>query len=172
MISEAFAIDQLERLMGMVGFPRGKDAGSYVKEMRKAIQCARTEAIAEGAVSGMLREFRRCPAVADIYETMSKENARGFDEPVFAQQHHRCARCQDCGHYGGHLPPNPYAGPWRWCDCIAGKERQEREPHLVEEENRVRETLLLRFPDGKPNLRKIPRIDPQELREDRYFGEF
>ena len=174
MISTSFAVDQIARLMGMVGFPRGKESQKYVEEMYKAVQSARSEVVAERAVTDMLWEFKRCPAVADIYEAMSEENARGLDEPVFAAQHHRCARCQDCGHYGGHLPPHPYAGPWKWCDCIAGRERQEREPNLVDEANANRDKLIARF--ASATFRGIKRNtgpDPMTpLVDEIYFGEF
>ena len=80
MISEDYAIGQLERIMGMVGFPRGKDSGSYVREMRKALASARTEAIAEQVISDILREFKRCPAVSDIWDAVSEENHRGRTE--------------------------------------------------------------------------------------------
>ena len=166
MISVAFAADQLERLMGMVGFPRGKEAERYVLEMRKAIQSARSEAVAIQTVSDLLREFKRCPAVSDIYEAMGDENARGMDNPVFVVPNYRCSRCQDCGHYGGHLPPNPYAGPWKWCDCIAGKERQELEPKLVDEANANRDKLIHRF------AASIKRDDAWKSVGEVYNGEF
>lgn len=145
MISEAFAIDQLGRIMGMVGFPKGRDSGSYIKEMRKAIQCARSEAIAEQTISDLLREFKRCPSVADIYEAVTAENHRGDSAPVFAEQHHRCGQCQDSGYHGGELPPHPDARPWRWCVCVAMRERREKEPNLVAEANANREKLIARF---------------------------
>src|ERR1017187_2534739 len=88
MISDSYAIGQLERIMGMVGFPRGKDSGSYVREMRKALASARTEAIAEQGISDILREFKRCPAVADIYDAVSEENNR-----IPAERAPYCARC-------------------------------------------------------------------------------
>jgi len=254
MISNAFAADQLARIMGMVGFPKGPDSDEYVKEMRKAIMGALSEAVAERVVSDILREFKRCPAVSDLYEAVSDENSRvggirapkcaecggngavtfwvlvtyhgrsmnvkametlpGFDvekakefgkelrwddgpitpENPFAGDNQQiitaakpcrcklegpilassasCKRCDDCGHYGGDLPPSRYAGPWKWCNCATAMERKNREPNLVDEANRVRDGLLAKFPDGKIALRRIPRMDSQELREDRYFGDF
>ena len=89
MISEDFAILQLERIMGMVGFPRGKDAGSYIREMRKALEGARTQEIARQVIDDILREFKRCPSVADIYENISEENNRVPGESA--------PKCRTCG---------------------------------------------------------------------------
>src|ERR1019366_6576127 len=115
MISVAFAADQLDRLMGMVGFPIGREKARYVLEMRKAIQSARSEAVAEQAVSDMLRAHTRCPAVADIYTAMSEENARGEDTPVFVVPHYRCSLCGDSGIVGGIFNGKGRdAGPARW----------------------------------------------------------
>ena len=86
----------------------------------------------------------------------------------------RCDRCQDCGYYGGRLPPHSYAGPWKWCDCIAGRERQEREPNLVDEANANREKLIARF--ASATFRGVKRNTPggnmAPLVDEVYLGEF
>lgn len=168
MISIAFASDQLERLAGMVGFPRGKEAESYVREMRTAIQTAENEGIAEQAVSDILREFRRCPAVADLYEAMRNRNESIATEEPIRRENYRCSRCQDCGFYGGHIGGR-YAGPWKWCDCAASWAKQAGDPHLVDDSNVVREKLLHKFPSAKG--RSAP-ADPMRPVQEIYYGEF
>ncbi len=172
MISSSYALQQLERIMGLVGFPRGKDSGSYVAEMRKAVEFARDEPAAERAITGILREFKRCPSVADILTAVATESVRNAPEERYVEPVYGCRRCQDFGYLGGHLPPHAYAGPWKWCDCAASKETRDAEPGLVDEANRVRQLLIERFPDGVVKAKRLGRMDPQELREDRYFGEF
>ncbi len=92
MISVAAAADQLERIQGMVGFPRGRESEKYALEMRLAIQSARSEAIARQVVSDILREFKRCPAVADIYEAINEENNRGP-----SREQPKCELCHGAG---------------------------------------------------------------------------
>lgn len=52
-----------------------------------------------------------------------------------------CNRCQGHGIYGG-LIGTQYDGPWKWCDCAAGRERQQREPNLITETNVAREKCI------------------------------
>ena len=53
-----------------------------------------------------------------------------------------CNRCKDAGMFGGKLPPGQYAGPWKWCDCVAAVELRDREPDAVEKANKARDRLM------------------------------
>jgi len=174
MISIAFAADQLERLMGMTGFPRGKESERYILEVRSAIQSAKTEAAAAQTVTDILRNHKRFPSVSDIYEAIGEENSRcgppeRQQEPVYG-----CKRCQDFGYFGGHLPPHLYAGPWKWCDCHAAVEYRDAEPGLVDEANRVRQLLIDRFASAtyRGAKRKIGPDPMTPLVDEIYSGEF
>ncbi len=52
-----------------------------------------------------------------------------------------CTRCHGHGFYGGKLSGD-YAGPWKWCDCLAAKERMDTEPGLIGTANMARDKLL------------------------------
>ncbi len=173
MISIAFAADQLERLMGMTGFPRGKESERYIKEMRGAIQMANSEAIAEQIILDLLREFRRCPAVADILEAVFAENDRAPKQVVSVAVQHRCLRCKDFGYLGGHLPPHKAAGAWQWCICGAAQESRDAEPGLVDEANRIREKLIAYFASKTfKGKRRAKAVDDMKPLEEIYLGEF
>lgn len=76
-----------------------------------------------------------------------------------------CSRCQGHGIYGGETS-GPYAGPWKWCLCFYGRERQQREPFLVSEANQARDKLIRRF-GAKP----LPAM-AQQASEEVYHGDF
>jgi hypothetical protein len=168
MISAEYALSQLERIMGMVGFPKGPDSGSYVKEMRLAIQTAPSETIAERVISDILREFRRCPAAADIYTALRDEGQK-LEPPPEYSEHHHCARCQDCGFYGGFLTGR-YAGVWKWCDCEAAQRRRAVEARVVDEANVAREKLLRLMAPAQSGRNKPD--DPLRPVQEIYHGDF
>ncbi len=172
MISIAFAADQLERLMGMIGFPKGKESERYIIELRQAIESSRSEKVAAQVVTDILRNHKRFPSVSDIYDAVSEENSRYGSKESYAAPSYGCQQCNDFGFFGGHLPPHPESDAWQWCVCGAANRRKFEDPDTVAECNRVRQLPISKFPDGKIKLRKVGGLDPQELREDRYFGEF
>jgi hypothetical protein len=173
-ISTSYALQQLERIMGMVGFPKGRESGSYVAEMRKALEFSRDERAAELAITEILREFKRCPSVADLLEAVATESLRNAPEERYVEPKCDCKRCQDFGYFGGNLPPHPYAGPWKWCDCYAATESRAAEPGLVDEANRVRSLLIDKF--ASTTFRGAKRkngADPMTpLVDEIYGGEF
>lgn len=63
MIDSTTAAKQLERLSGLAFFPKEAPAK---KELRLAIECAITEAIAAAAVSEWLAESSQCPTPSEI----------------------------------------------------------------------------------------------------------
>ena len=86
--------------------------------------------------------------------------------------------------YGGKLPPNQYAGPWKWCTCSAASELRDREPEAVDNANRARQTLIhLEAASGRQerqgrigvqpaSLVTEPTCRPLEASEEDYKGEF
>jgi hypothetical protein len=82
----------------------------------------------------------------------------------------RCSRCNGDGIYGGKLPPDKYAGPWRWCTCPAATFRREAEPNAVEDANRVRDTLIQigEKASKQSNLKQVV----QAAEDDGYKGAF
>jgi hypothetical protein len=89
---------------------------------------------------------------------------RSFGQPI--KREHDCPRCQGFGFYGGEIA-GQYAGPWKWCDCVYGREKREREPELVAEANTAREKLIRRA-ISKPQDFKFKSL-PQE---ESYYGEY
>jgi hypothetical protein len=60
-----------------------------------------------------------------------------------------CSRCHGHGILGGRLS-GEYAGPWRWCDCLAARERMDREPGSIGTANMARDKLLSLKTQKKP----------------------
>ena len=77
-----------------------------------------------------------------------------------------CATCGGDGLYGGRIGTQ-FDGPWKWCDCPAGRDRREKEPDAVAEGNIAREKLIRRF-GPKP----LPGMLRQLAENDAYHGEF
>lgn len=77
-----------------------------------------------------------------------------------------CATCGGDGLYGGRIGTR-FDGPWKWCDCPAGRDRREKEPDAVAEGNIAREKLIRRFgPKPLPGMLRLLAED------DAYHGEF
>ena len=93
MISQEQALVQLERIMGMVGFPKGRESGTSIAEYRRAMETSRTPEIAARVVDDILREFKRSPAVSDIWEMVSEENNRDAS----TESEPRCSACDGTG---------------------------------------------------------------------------
>ena len=81
--------------------------------------------------------------------------------------------------FGGKLPPGQYAGPWKWCDCVAAVELRGREPSAVDDANKARDRLLsLDRTSANPAVPAAPRAQPDTAHQpsmfwkDDYKGEF
>ena len=82
----------------------------------------------------------------------------------------RCSCCQGYGIYGGHLPPNKYAGPWKFCTCPAGAELRNRKPDAVDAANRARDTLI-QIEEKQATQRGLRQLQTI-VQDDDYEGEF
>ena len=80
-----------------------------------------------GGTQIILSAAERCPC-------------RKFGRPVLREESD-CRRCKGDGFYGGQIGTS-FDGPWKWCDCLAGVEKKNAEPGLVDEANAAREKLL------------------------------
>jgi|ERR1700723_310364 len=73
------------------------------------------------------------------YETVIRCLCVKFGAPQVLDD--SCSRCYGHGIYGGHIGTK-FDGPWKWCDCPAGVERQQRQPALIAESNTCREKCI------------------------------
>jgi hypothetical protein len=90
---------------------------------------------------------------------------KDLGEPIVEEQN-ACRTCGRHGVYGGELY-GQYAGPWKFCGCAAGQERQQREPGIVAASNIPREKLIRKF--GKKPLQAMV---AQLADADAYHGDF
>ena len=90
---------------------------------------------------------------------------KDLGEPI-VEETNTCRTCQGHGVYGGELH-GQYAGPWKFCACPAGVERQKREPGLIVESNAARIKLITRC--GKKPIRAMVN---QLADGDAYHGEY
>lgn len=138
-ITKLEASGQIARLGQMVGYPR-RDEAIALNELVVALQGAASVEVARGIISefldrdtsfAKLEDRPRCPTAGDIRRAIAAARAVEFWEPqrdVFV-----CELCQDTGLVGGTA-----AAPWSWCTCRYAKDRQRKEPQLVDESNVIR----------------------------------
>lgn len=88
MIDPATAARQLERLAGLDFFPRDAPAK---KELRLAIECALTEALAAAVVSDWLAESNICPKPAEIRRMINSKQEQALE------QRRNCPKCEGVG---------------------------------------------------------------------------
>lgn len=106
MIETKFATEQLERLSGLSFFPKpikGDTASQAAfRELRLALECATSGAVAKRVVDNWIREATEAPKPADLRKMVYDENDR-IEREERAQYRPptpiamRCQRCQDTG---------------------------------------------------------------------------
>lgn len=74
MISPKEAIDQLERMSGLDFFPKGRDQTAALKELRLALETARTVEIAESAVTDILACCTEAPKPSQLRKAVWEKN--------------------------------------------------------------------------------------------------
>jgi hypothetical protein len=173
-IDKKHAGNEIGRLVGLDYFPTNRAA---IEELVTVLSLSETDIIATAVINAWLEESRERPTPADLRRLVASHN-EARRERISRQLHivpvrHRCPRCQDCGFFGGYLPPHPYAGPWKWCDCIIAREKQHSEPGVVEDANAAREKLIGRFAGRvyRGTCRNRPPDDMTPLAEI-YHGDF
>ena len=106
MIETKFATEQLERLSGLSFFPRPvkSDTASQAafRELRLALECATSDAIAKRVVDDWIRQSPEAPKPAElrklVYDEIDRaerEDRARYKPPTVAAA--RCQRCQDTG---------------------------------------------------------------------------
>jgi hypothetical protein len=166
---------QISRLEQMDRFPFGPEAK---KDLGDALSHCDSLTEAREVIDEFVNDARagvKCPLFGDIREVIAQRRSRNVipirATPVeYTPSANYCGRCQNCGFYGGHLDGR-YAGPWKWCDCQAGKLKQREEPAALDEMNAKRETLIRRFAAVKKPEAKTAKTDLVSV-ADEYHGAF
>ena len=184
MIDRKHASNEIGRLIGTDYFPSEVKAQ---KELITALTYALTEPIATAVINEWLLTMRTRPTPADLRGMVAQQNEKYRTDKQAAEDSapkvYGCYHCHDHGLYGGQIGTGQFDGPWKWCDCSAGRERRARELEEIEmgrgmdsmrrsprvldsvaEANQAREKLIRKF--GPKTIKRMV-SDPEA-----YHGEF
>ena len=86
MVDPAVAAKEIARLSGLDGYPRGKEAGPALVELRDALSKAPVRETAHRVISEWLESQPRCPKPSEIRQRIAECRSRG-------EERAKCAMC-------------------------------------------------------------------------------
>lgn len=90
MVDAAVIAKEISRLSGLDGYPRGKEAGPALVELRDVLQKAPTRDAAHRIVSDWLESQTRCPKPSELRAKIAEIRSRG-------EERAHCSTCDGNG---------------------------------------------------------------------------
>lgn len=152
---------EFERLKALNYFPMDEGVQN---ELKRALNSAPNEIVMAAAVNEWMETQSERPTPADIYRVIREQIEKADDVRYWKPEDEptpTCLKCTDSGMCGG-----TRAEPWSFCDCQVGLGRQYREPHAVDEANKVRDKLFGKFGTAVDRLDRMTRgMNPKSVNE-------